>query len=408
MKTARAGANPQTMVDQTYGYTTGGVDRVNVQTMIDTTGEFIPAGVTTTYSYDSMNRLTSAVEKNGATTNASFTYAYDLNGNRTKATIAGLGAGANDNALVSARTFDHNRADELTIADGKTAGLGWDANGDETAAQGWLAGSVQGRSNVKTSSVGDVAQWTVPDTGQTFAFTNAQVLPTGTRNLTWAHEVTYTYNPVGLEGYTSPNGQGQVKLFTMPNGQTLGYEVGGKMEYFHKDRLGSVVAMTGDDGGKEAYYRYDPYGQPRSYYRWSDQAKANTLMDVGLPRDFSTGLIRMGARWYDPTIARFTTADPSGQEQNPYLYAEGNPINNTDPTGLWHWQSSVLGWGAGALATAVVGAGTGNLAVAGAAGLFVGGAVSEMSDQTIDSGGVTDYGDVLGSGLADMVFGLGG
>ncbi len=43
----------------------------------------------------------------------------------------------------------------------------------------------------------------------------------------------------------------------------------------------------------------------------------------------------MGARSYDPNLARFTTTDPSGQETNPYLYAAGDPINRTDPTGLY-------------------------------------------------------------------------
>ncbi|MFJ9622235.1 RHS repeat-associated core domain-containing protein [Streptomyces sp. NPDC101181] len=43
----------------------------------------------------------------------------------------------------------------------------------------------------------------------------------------------------------------------------------------------------------------------------------------------------MGARYYDPALGRFTQADPSGQEQNPYLYAAGDPVNRVDPTGLY-------------------------------------------------------------------------
>ncbi len=43
----------------------------------------------------------------------------------------------------------------------------------------------------------------------------------------------------------------------------------------------------------------------------------------------------MGHRYYDPTLGRFTQPDPSGQEKkNPYLYANGDPINNTDLNGL--------------------------------------------------------------------------
>ncbi|MFX4295398.1 hypothetical protein [Streptomyces bohaiensis] len=33
-------------------------------------------------------------------------------------------------------------------------------------------------------------------------------------------------------------------------------------------------------------------------------------------------------------MGRFTQSDPSGQEKDPYLYAEGDPVNRIDPTGL--------------------------------------------------------------------------
>ncbi|WP_033238045.1 RHS repeat-associated core domain-containing protein, partial [Streptomyces albidoflavus] len=47
-----------------------------------------------------------------------------------------------------------------------------------------------------------------------------------------------------------------------------------------------------------------------------------------------TGLYHFAARYYDPNIGRFTSQDPSGQDKNPYLYAEGDPVNRIDPTGL--------------------------------------------------------------------------
>ncbi|MCX5261242.1 RHS repeat-associated core domain-containing protein [Streptomyces canus] len=44
---------------------------------------------------------------------------------------------------------------------------------------------------------------------------------------------------------------------------------------------------------------------------------------------------KMGARYYDPNLGRFTQPDPSGQEGNAaYLYAGGAPVNHSDPTGL--------------------------------------------------------------------------
>lgn len=414
VKTVRGGTSPQTILDQSYGYATAsGADRFGVQTLTDRTGDFVPAGAVTTYGYDSLNRVISAVEKTTAgATNASWVYAYDKDGNRITANASGPGVGGANNVLAANRSVDHNHADELTVINGSGAGLGWDANGDETANPGWLDGSVAARSDVRTSSAGDVTQWTRSDTSQVFNFTSAQVLPTGPRNLTWAHEVSYTWNPVGLESYTSPNGQGQVKLFTLPNGQTLGYQVNGTMEYLHKDRLGSVVAMTTDAGGKDAYYRYDPYGMPRSYYRWSDAAKANILMYTGAPRDFSTGLVRMGARWYDPAIGRFTTADPSGQEQNPYLYAAGNPINSVDPQGLSVRSAFAggiagigLGLGAGLVATAMGGPVAGAITF----GVVSGGAgagLANLSDQR-ESGGPTNWRSVAGyAGVGALLGGL--
>ncbi|MCS0601443.1 RHS repeat-associated core domain-containing protein [Streptomyces sp. LP11] len=46
-----------------------------------------------------------------------------------------------------------------------------------------------------------------------------------------------------------------------------------------------------------------------------------------------TGLYHLQARYYDANIGRFTQPDPSGQEQNPYLYAAGDPVNRIDPSG---------------------------------------------------------------------------
>ncbi|WP_405531256.1 hypothetical protein OG426_09355 [Streptomyces canus] len=60
----------------------------------------------------------------------------------------------------------------------------------------------------------------------------------------------------------------------------------------------------------------------------------------------------------DPQIGRFTQPDPSGQEKNPYLYAGGDFINNSDPTGLFGWPevgALVLGRAIGAAAIVVTG-----------------------------------------------------
>ncbi|MCG8332456.1 MAG: RHS repeat-associated core domain-containing protein [Chitinophagales bacterium] len=56
-----------------------------------------------------------------------------------------------------------------------------------------------------------------------------------------------------------------------------------------------------------------------------------------LNRDFNINLYDYGARWYDPTIGRFTTVDPLADEflsLSPYHYVYNNPLIHTDPTGM--------------------------------------------------------------------------
>lgn len=64
-----------------------------------------------------------------------------------------------------------------------------------------------------------------------------------------------------------------------------------------------------------------------------DRGFVQGLNDPGL------GLIRVGARDYDPTTGRFLQPDPlldttTSQQWNPYGYGNNNPLNQPDPTGL--------------------------------------------------------------------------
>src|SRR5208282_4464263 len=49
-----------------------------------------------------------------------------------------------------------------------------------------------------------------------------------------------------------------------------------------------------------------------------------------------TGLVRFGARDYDPLARRWVSKDPirfDGGDTNIYVYSGNDPINYTDPTG---------------------------------------------------------------------------
>ena len=87
-------------------------------------------------------------------------------------------------------------------------------------------------------------------------------------------------------------------------------------------------------------YAYSPRGVTRAA---SSEQVAQPYKFAGGYQD-PTGVYHYGARYYDTNIGRFTQPDPSGQEKNPYLYAEGDPVNRIDPEGTLSF-GSVTGIG---------------------------------------------------------------
>ncbi|MDP9094927.1 MAG: hypothetical protein M3N95_18815 [Actinomycetota bacterium] len=70
----------------------------------------------------------------------------------------------------------------------------------------------------------------------------------------------------------------------------------------------------------------------------------------------TTGYIKYGARYYNPTTGRFAQPDPSHQEINNYAYAKDDPINGSDTNGLFDWGATIgglIGGAVGSLATAL-------------------------------------------------------
>ncbi|XXT23290.1 RHS repeat-associated core domain-containing protein [Sorangium sp. So ce429] len=114
--------------------------------------------------------------------------------------------------------------------------------------------------------------------------------------------------------------------------------------YVHVDHLGSVDALTGEDGDVIERRSYDPFGQRRNPV-WGQPAPApfsseTTRGFTGHEGDDELGLVNMKGRLFDPKIGRFLTTDPlvqaplSGQSWNPYSYVGNDPLNRVDPSGF--------------------------------------------------------------------------
>jgi RHS repeat-associated protein len=106
----------------------------------------------------------------------------------------------------------------------------------------------------------------------------------------------------------------------------------GSIWYHHHDQLGSTRALTNQTGDTIATYSYDPYGRPTG----TTGTATTPFGYAGQYTDPETGYQYLRARYYDPTTGQFLTRDPiTPLTREPYSYTGGNPLNATDPSGLY-------------------------------------------------------------------------
>ncbi|MEW6294678.1 MAG: RHS repeat-associated core domain-containing protein [Candidatus Diapherotrites archaeon] len=120
------------------------------------------------------------------------------------------------------------------------------------------------------------------------------------------------------------------------NGQRIARIVNGSsVEYYHSDQLGSTSLMTNSSGASVMQESYDPYGNTLQVSGTSSTNYGFT----GKELDPKSNLYYYGARYYDPLIGRFITADKvSGKLEKPqtlnrYSYVSNNPLKFVDPSG---------------------------------------------------------------------------
>ncbi len=108
------------------------------------------------------------------------------------------------------------------------------------------------------------------------------------------------------------------------------------------------MAATNNSGGTDATQRFDAWG-----IKVASTGTAPHFGYTGREPD-ETGLVYYRARYYDPTLGRFTQRDPIGFSGgvNRYRYVNDNPIMYYDPLGLFGYAG-----GTSVSTTAIVGYG---------------------------------------------------
>ncbi len=109
--------------------------------------------------------------------------------------------------------------------------------------------------------------------------------------------------------------------------------------FYHKNALGSVMAITDMNEATAVSYRYDPYGEVTVTRGWQTQSADPLQQHWTYPGRFfdeETGLYYYRARCFGPEKGRFLERDPLGYQVGPHLYnyAGDRPIGIRDPLGL--------------------------------------------------------------------------
>jgi RHS repeat-associated protein len=177
------------------------------------------------------------------------------------------------------------------------------------------------------------------------------------------HEKKYKYNDAG-DRVIKRGPQGETvyvnEYFTIRNGAigTKHIYAGGtrmvtklmkknefeKDQYFqHADHVGSTSFVTDRDGQLYEHLEYMPYGE--TWVQEASNTQRTPYLFTSKELDEETGLYYYGARYYDPRVSQFLSAEPL-LEQNPdrllerpqllsaYSYAVSNPLRYVDPDGF--------------------------------------------------------------------------
>jgi RHS repeat-associated protein len=287
-----------------------------------------PNSVTTNYTYDNLSRLLTVLHQLSGSTIDGASYTVDSAGNRTAKT---------DQRAAVTSNFTHDAIYQLTqVMQGPTTteSYSYDPVGNRTASLG-VSSYTTNASNELTAIPG--VTYTYDSNGNTLAKTDS----TGTTSYTWDFEnrltsvtlpgsggtVTFKYDPLGRRIYKSSSAGTSVYAYgdydLVEETNSSGTAVA---RYAQGARVDEPLAML--RSSTTSYYDADGLGSVTSLangsgpltqtYTYDSFGKVttslgslvNSLQYTGREFDSETGLYYYRARYYDSAAGRFISEDP--------------------------------------------------------------------------------------------------
>jgi RHS repeat-associated protein len=332
------GNNPNEFMFLEYGMNWGSPDSGNLLSMTEMVGNAVPWASLTSYnqsfSYDHLNRITSASDTTGSTTNWSRTFAYDQFGNSwvpESPGPVGMPYGVstpawdvyNNQNRISTSPYD---ASGNMLALPPTYTFAYDAEGRQISKGG---GGTQNATYVYDGDGRRVEK--ILSSGQATVY-----VYDGLRNL--------------AAEYTPANTLS--KEYIHFNGQSVAIENAGSAPcttcYLAFDHIGSLRMVTNGSATVIARHDYIPFGEEIP----GGVAGRNSQFGPGLDnvsqrftekeRDTESSLDYFDVRYYTSGVGRFMSPDPGDagvditdpQSWNGYAYVGNNPLAYVDPNGM--------------------------------------------------------------------------